>query len=389
MMNKIPDKILNIAEEVIRLKKIGCSNGHITNFISKRANLKPSQSRYWRRELLKDIKNKSVKEQLIKVLRESPCKLEEIINKLDSPREQIIEILHETAKTHNIKRHGDLIAIDKPDFGRLSIDTIDSGDWTRIGLVADTHLACKEERLDSLHAQYDLFERESIKLVFHAGNIVDGYIQKINGCSVFCTTIDDQINYVIDNYPQRKNIITYFITGDDHEGWWIKNDGINFGAYLQMCAEKQNRFDLKYLGHIEADVEFKNKSGSIIMKVSHPGMGSAYSRSYQPQRFIEALQGGEKPAILVQGHYHVNNYMFERNVHVVSLPGFQDQTIFARKKRLRMDIGGCIMEFKQNPKDGAITRFRLESTMFFDRGYYRNYLRSDARLVKGHIIVNT
>jgi len=79
--------------------------------------------------------------------------------------------------------------------------------------------------------------------------------------------------------------------------------------------------------------------------------------------------------------------MVDRNVHVIGMPGFQDQTIFARTKRLRMEIGGAILEFKVNPYDGSVTRCRLEFNLFFDRGYYKPYLRSDAKLVKGHLII--
>ena len=276
----------------------------------------------------------------------------------------------------------------KPEFGYLPLDHLDGGNWVRLGLVGDTHLACKECRLDALHAQYDLFAREGITTVLHAGNIVDGYVPRINGGSVLCTGVDDQAQYVIDNYPERGGLTTHFITGDDHEGWWQK-EGFNFGAYLMFMAREQGRNDLNYIGHVEADVELKCKGAnrSTMVKVQHPGGGSAYARSYTGQKQVESFQGGEKPDVLVQGHYHVSNYMNDRNVHVISLPGFQDQTIFARKKRLRMEIGGALLEFKVS-ETGALTRCRVEFNLFFDRGYYKPYLRSDKKLVKGHLVLN-
>lgn len=283
-------------------------------------------------------------------------------------------------------KHPDL-ELPEPAFGYLPLEHIDRGDWITFGLVGDTHLACQECRLEALHAQYDLFESEGISNVLHAGNMVDGYLPRINGASVLCTSIDDQTQYVINNYPKRKRIITHFITGDDHEGWWQK-EGFNWGAYLSTIAKEQGREDLNYIGHVEADVEVKAKGarGSTIIKVQHPGGGSAYSRSYTGQKMVESFQGGEKPAVMVQGHYHVSNYMHDRNVHVISLPGFQDQTIFARKKRLRMEIGGAILRFKVDVV-GAITRCQVEFNMFFDRGYYKPFLRSDKSVKQGHLIV--
>ena len=280
------------------------------------------------------------------------------------------------------------LELPKPQHGRLPLHVTDAGDWMRFGLVGDTHLCCKQERLAELHQFYDLMEAEGIRTVFHAGNIVDGYVPKINGDSVFASSIDGQCQYVIDNYPKRKNMITHFITGDDHEGWWQK-EGFNFGGYLQYLAHDQDRKDLRYIGHVEADVEIRNGDGApTIIKVQHPGGGSSYARSYTGQKQVESFEGGEKPSILIQGHYHVSNYMNDRNIHVVSLPGWQDQTIFARKKRLRMEIGGAIMSFKRNPADGSVTRFQIEFVRYFTRGYYKPYLTSDVKILKGHLILN-
>jgi hypothetical protein len=92
---------------------------------------------------------------------------------------------------------------------------------------------------------------------------------------------------------------------------------------------------------------------------------------------------------LVQGHYHVSGYSFDRNVHIIGMPGFQDQTVFGRKKHLRFEIGGVILEFKMSPITGAITRLRPEFTMYFDRGFYKPFLTSDARILKGHLVIDT
>lgn len=275
----------------------------------------------------------------------------------------------------------------KLEFGHLPLTMLDSGGWFRYGLVADTHLCCKEERLSELHATYDLFQREGIDTVFHAGNIVDGYVARINGASVFETTPDGQAQYVADNYPARKGITTHFITGDDHDGvWW--SPGFNFGAYLRYVCEKNDRHDLNYIGHVEADVEIKHKTGaSTIIKIQHPGGGSSYARSYTGQKQVESWEGGEKSNILIQGHFHVSNYCQDRNVHIISMPGFKDQDAFTRKKRLRTEVGSAILEFKVNPADGTVTRCRVEFQRYFTRGYYKRYLRSDSKLLKGHLIL--
>lgn len=270
------------------------------------------------------------------------------------------------------------------EFGRISLSLLDGDEWTRIGLVSDTHLCCREERLDALNAMYDLYEKEGITQVFHGGNICDGYIPKINGASVLDPSIDGQAEYVAKNYPQRSGITTYYISGADHEGWFMK-EGFNFGAYLQMVCEKHGRNDLKYIGHVEADICLKAGKFIQILKIAHPGGGSAYARSYKLQKAVESYQGGEKPAILALGHHHLCDYVCERNVHCLGLPGFQDQTVFGRTRNLRYEVGGVILEFKMSSKTGAITRFRPEFVCFFDRGFYKKFLPSDHQL-RGDIV---
>lgn len=319
-------------------------------------------------------------------LKKAPVKVLELAHEFNQTTREIEKHVFELSKSKSISISSGVVSIVKPSFGHIDMNVF-SGGWQKYGLVADTHLACKEERLDALHAVYDIYAKEGIKHVFHAGNIVDGYVQRINNSSVTVSTPDGQAQYVVDNYPQRDGIVTHFITGDDHEGWWIK-DGFNWGAYLDMIAKKQGRNDLDYIGHVEADVDLVTPGGKSIMKIQHPGGGSSYARSYTGQKQVESFQGGEKPQILVQGHYHVNNYMMDRNVHVIGLPGFQEQTIFARKLKLRMEVGGSILHLQQNPKDGSITRLKYELIPFFDRKYYQAYLRSDRKLVNGRLVID-
>lgn len=246
------------------------------------------------------------------------------------------------------------------------------------GAVSDNHAGSRYSREGELALLYQIFEQEGITTVLHAGNIVDGYIPKINGGDLKTTSIDGQTQYVIDNYPQVQGIRTLYITGDDHEGWWQKG-GFNFGKHLELTAREQGREDLVYVGHVEADLRIGSSDSPAIIRVQHPGDGSAYARSYKGQKMVESFEGGEKPAILLQGHYHVANFMRHRNVWVVNLPGLQDQTPFGRKKGLRFEIGGTILRIGQ-AEDGHIARCSCEFISFFNRGFYKTYLTSDEKL---------
>jgi len=242
--------------------------------------------------------------------------------------------------------------------------------WTKFGATGDNHLGSKHERLDVLNTLYDVFESEGIADVFNTGNWIEGNC-RINYHDVKVFGLDDQVDYWIANYPQRKGITTHYIAGDDHEGWWQRASRIEIGRYAEFKAREAGRSDLHYLGYLEANVELKAGTGSAWMKIMHPGGGSAYAVSYTEQKIVESFQGGEKPQILLTGHYHKFNQGYPREVHTVQTGCTCDQSIFMRKQKIQAHVGGCIVWLNQAP-DGTINRFRTEWLPFFDRDFYTN-----------------
>ena len=251
-------------------------------------------------------------------------------------------------------------------------DTVDKcpivGGWRQFGVVSDTHICSHAERLDVLNAAYDHFAAEGINTVYHTGNIVDGQCS-FNEFELHAHGITDQCHYLIDHYPKRKGITTYYITGECHEGWWQKREGLNFGRYLEFEAKGNGRTDLVYLGFVEATVRLRMRGGEATMMLMHPGGGSSYAVSYKPQKIIESFTGGEKPSILLIGHFHKMSYNLIRNVHVFQAGCTQDQTTFMRKKQIAAHVGFLTVRVQQDAR-GAVRRVQQEWTNYFDRKYH-------------------
>lgn len=237
-----------------------------------------------------------------------------------------------------------------------------------IGACGDNHLGSNHERLDVLNALYDIYESEGVKDVFNTGNWIEG-VSRLNKHDIKVHGFGDQIDYFVQNYPSRPGITTHFVAGDDHEGWLQKAERVEVGRYAEAEALRAGRTDLHYLGYVEADVVFRASGGERLMKVIHPGGGSSYATSYAPQKLIESFQGGEKPEILLLGHYHKFDHGHYRGVHYVQTGCTVDQSIFMRKQKLSAAVGGCLIEFNQ-ASDGAINRFKVEWIPFYNRGYY-------------------
>lgn len=257
--------------------------------------------------------------------------------------------------------------IPKADPFRINVKQL-KGKTFKFGLTADNHLASKYQRLDVLEALFDVWEAEGISTVYQLGNLIDGDA-RFNKFDVICTGLEAQSRYAAQHWPRRKGMKTYFITGDDHEGWYVQREGVEVGRYMEGVARNEGRDDMIYLGHMEHDIVFSGTRKKTVMRLIHAGGGSAYATSYAAQKIVESYQGGEKPSVLLIGHYHKAEYGYPREVHVVQGGCTCDQTPFMRKNKIQAHVGGWTIEMTINP-EGVITRFRQEWIPFFDKGYY-------------------
>lgn len=240
--------------------------------------------------------------------------------------------------------------------------------WYTFGIFGDNHSGSRHERVDVVKALYDRFEEEGVKHVFHTGNMLEGEM-RLNKHDISVFGMDAQISHFLETLPEKKGITTHFVTGDDHEGWYQRNEGIEIGRHIAQSAIGVGRKDLHYLGYVEADVVLRVPGGERLMRIMHPGGGAAYALSYSAQKIVESFQGGEKPAILFYGHYHKFDYNYYREVYTIGTGCCVDQSIFMRKQKIQAHVGGLIVRIHQAP-DGAINRLQVEWIPFYDRGYY-------------------
>lgn len=254
------------------------------------------------------------------------------------------------------------------------------GGWLRFGVLGDNQLGNRHARLDVAQTAYEDFKAEGIDTVYHTGNLIDGYHPRFNAFELLPesgTSMESQVSYAGRVYPKIEGITTYFITGECHEGWWARKFGVNIGRFMQDNFERQGRKDLVYLGHEEADIELrtpnldKEKRGPIV-RLIHPGGGTAYALSYKTQKLAESLQGGEKPQAQFVGHYHKYDCHFAREIYNLQTGCQCDQTMFMRKNNIGAHVGYLKVEAFV-AKDGLISRFRHEWVPFYDRGFYQQY----------------
>lgn len=311
-------------------------------------------------------------------MRKGPATLDELAGAAAITRGQALDALDEIAKStsHNLQHAGDRWSIERfqtPAFASdaPSFQYISRPDNTFLfGVTSDNHLGSKYERLDALTDTYDRFAAAGVDRVFNSGNWIEGEA-RFNRTEIHKHGMDEQIRYMVDVYPKRAGLVTYAVTGDDHEGWYAQREGIDIGRHAEQMMRQAGREDWVNLGYMEAHVELVNANTgkSTMLAVVHPGGGSAYADSYVVQKIIESLDRGEKPAVALYGHYHKCLSGEYRNVWWVLVPSTKDQDIFMRKKRIRSVVGGGIIGLEQDPATGAIIGMTPKLWRYFNKGY--------------------
>ncbi len=315
----------------------------------------------------------SIDEEAMKKYMKRPRTIEEVCDRFNAPPKKVREFIEELRDSHHVLEvSDDKIKLGKDLAPNYKPVVVDFNKYKEIevpfGFVADAHIGSKYERLDVLNDLYDRFQAAGVTTVYQGGNIIDGEC-RFNKFDIYVHGVNDQVKNLIEKYPQRKGITTRFVTGDDHEGWYVQREHINIGEVIESMANAAGRKDLHHLGYMERDIALKQGDKESIIRVIHAGGGSSYAISYSSQKYAESLQGGEKPSIILVGHFHKFDYSYPREIHMIQGGCTEDQTPFMRKRKLQAMLGGVILWVKQ-AENGVIRSVKVEWMPYFDKKYY-------------------
>jgi hypothetical protein len=244
------------------------------------------------------------------------------------------------------------------------------GPVVRFGALADAHLGNVHAMEHELGEAYEVFRREGINNVYACGNLLDGekayrgqeYEIKVMGA-------DNVVAYAARVWPKVDGITTHHIASSTcHEGYYLKSAGLLIGKMLE-----RERPDMKYLGLDEANVALMDCPARPTLRLMHPGGGSSYADSYRPQKIVESFGGGEKPTVLLIGHYHKSLQDDIRDVATFQVGCLETQTPFMRKHSIRAVLGFWIVDLRLTD-DGSLRRIRGE--------FFRYYMGRDGQVIR-------
>jgi hypothetical protein len=165
--------------------------------------------------------------------------------------------------------------------------------------------------------------------------MVDWYwIYKWQNFELSKHSMQEQIDDVVDNYPKRDWIDTYWI-GWNHDEARLKIAWYDIGKTIDNL-----RNDMHYLWFYNSKVSLNG----VDVELHHWWGGNSYSRSYKPQKYLENADPKNQPHAYILWHFHTAMYMFYRKIHAFMAWAFQWETLLAKRFKLGNVNGGWIVE---------------------------------------------
>ena len=156
-------------------------------------------------------------------------------------------------------------------------------------VIGDTHIGNPKANLKYIEMIYDYCVQNSIHIVFHAGDLIEGNY----GVGL---SVEKQLEYLINNYPKDSNILTFIAPGN-HDESFTKETGIKLKTVIENYRD-----DLKILGYGESRIKLSEDEIAICHR-------NRFTNSY---------------GLRIMGHSHVFKFRANNQTPLLIVPSLSD-----------------------------------------------------------------
>jgi hypothetical protein len=230
-----------------------------------------------------------------------------------------------------------------------------------LGVLSDPHFGSKHCHVEALRDSVGLMYKAGARIIAIPGDMIDGCYDH-SRFEWSHAGLEDQVDYALEQLPRHVGLNYVCITGNHDDTFWSKT-GVNVGRYIESTAAAMGRKDLQFFGQRSAFVDLYG----VRTHLWHPKGGGSYARSYKLQKKLESYSPGEKPKVLLMGHFHQFAYLHERGVHAIMCPTFQGGgSAFGKSLIGPPSIGGLILRWRR-AENGTIRTFSVEKITYYER----------------------
>lgn len=235
-----------------------------------------------------------------------------------------------------------------------------------VGVISDVHFGSKHCLRAQLRDFVDQAYARGVRHILSPGDWLDGvyrhslYEQSHRG-------FDEQADDAFESLPARPGLVYHFIDGN-HDDTLSDAIGMESGRALVERFKARGRDDLRFYGRRGAYLRI---FGARV-ELWHPRSGKSYALSYQLQNHIRDYAVGQKPDILLAGHWHIWTYFEQRGVHALACGTFQGGgSAFGKSLGGAPSMGGTILSWELTDH-GTIRRFAVERSAYYEHEHTRD-----------------
>ncbi len=309
-------------------------------------------------------------ERLVAIVKHKSRTLEEICDKLGVPPKQArVAIKNARSKGFNVEIDGALVGRrpmeESDDLHHVEVEC--PGAERLFAVTSDIHFGSKYHLRTQLEDFVSMAYEEGVRQILVPGDILDG-VYDHGRWELTHHGFDEQANEAAEGLPQHPGLSYHGIIGN-HDETFEKKSGLAVVQSLQDVFRRKGRTDFHLYGARGAYLRLAapGEERGLIVELWHPLKGPAYALSYKLQKKIEGYAVGQKPDVVIAGHWHQAVYFSTRGVHAMSAGTWQGGgSSFGKALGGAPSIGGWIVRYALTPS-GTVRRFSPEWNAYYER----------------------